>query len=435
MSTTSYQYEKLLTKKRSNLYPWFIWALASGFLFFKYLLQVSPSIIVDDLMHKFDLTAQSFGHLAAFYFYAYMLMQLPGGLLLDKVKLKVLLPVAILICTLGAYLFAVTEQLWVAQFGRVLIGLGGAFSATGTMKLISLYFPAKRFAFVSGLMMTCGMLGAVGGQAPLAYLSQQLGWESALYLCCAIGLGLATMMYAGLAAKPHNTNNTAKMTAPSLDASALLGHCRQLLKNRQCWFIGIFSGLAFAPISAFGGLWGVPFIAAKLSLTTTQAAFYISIIFIGFALGCPLSGYLSDKMGKRKPLMCAGTLLGCLALSCLLYLPISSLYTLTALMFAFGFFTSFFFISFAMIREINPILIGGTAIGFINTFDAIFGAFSEPSVGAILDWRWQGNLVNGVRHFSLADYQFALSLLPVAMIISLIIALLIKETHCKQFKG
>jgi len=200
------------------------------------------------------------------------------------------------------------------------------------------------------------------------------------------------------------------------------------LINPQCWFIGLFSGLAFAPISAFGGLWGLPFLQTKLAITKTSAAMICSCTFIGFAMGCPLAGYFSDRWNNRKILMTGGTAIGCAFLSLLIYLPFHSQLFAALLMTGFGFFTSFFFISFAMMREINLPLLAGTAIGFINSFNAIFGALSEPAVGALLDR--VASL--GAQSFSLEQYQYALTLLPLAMLVALGIACCIRETHCIQ---
>ena len=416
----------LRTIQNLSYYPWIVWILASCFLFYKYLLQVSPSIMINEIMQKFELTAEGLGHVAAFYFYAYTVMQLPGGVLLDRYNLQRLMSGAILICTLGAYLFSIAPTVGVAKLGRIFIGFGGAFSAIGTMKLISIYFPAERFAYVSGLMMTLGMLGAVGGQAPLAYLSESLGWQYALSLCCFGGIILSLLMYFCLA------NNQQSQSASSSSFKELWHHIKHLLGSAQCWYLSLFSGLAFAPVSAFGGLWGVPFIALKANIDTPHAAFYTSLIFVGFAIGCPISGFLSDWMNRRKAVMCAGTSIGLLFLCAILYLPFYSQSYMAVMLFGFGFFSSFFFISFAMIREINPILIGGAAIGFINTFDSIFGALSEPGVGWLLDQSWQGQLLNGVRQFSVQQYEFALSILPMGIACALLISLFIKETLTRE---
>jgi len=128
-----------------RIYPWLVWGLSSSFLFYRYLLQVSPSVMVHDLMRDFSLSGVQLGNIASFYFYAYVLMQLPVGLLLDRFSPRRMVASSIAVCALGALLFSVAPDLRVAGLGRLLIGIGGAFSAVGTMKLITLWFPPQRF--------------------------------------------------------------------------------------------------------------------------------------------------------------------------------------------------------------------------------------------------------------------------------------------------
>jgi len=158
----------------------------------------------------------------------------------------------------------------------------------------------------------------------------------------------------------------------------------------------------------------------------------VSLIFIGFAIGSPLSGWFSDYIGKRKPIMAYGTSLALLSLSAVLYLPQLSLWLLAILLWLFGFFASFFFVSFATIREINHPNTSGTAIGFINMFNAIGGAFSEPLVGKLLDLGWNHKILFGVRVFSLADYHMALLTLPLCLITAMVLLIFIRETNCRQ---
>lgn len=425
MITAIYLPFRILKDSKINYYPWFIWLLASGFLFYKYVLQVSPSIMTQALMLKFNLSGQSLGNLAAFYFYAYMVMQLPGGLLLDRIRLLYILPLAIFICAVGAFIFAISENFFAAALGRLLIGFGGSFSAIGTMKLISIYFPKERFAFVSGLMMSIGMLGAVGGQAPLAYIANRDGWQFSLYLCAIVGFVLCGLMYAGLKFKSQVVEH--QKTETNSAKLSFIFQLKTVAAKRQCWSIALFSGLAFTPISTFGGLWGVPFLVEKMQLNTTQAAWLISLIFIGFACGCPLSGFFSSKVKSKKNLMCTGTALGLILLIVIIYVPISSYILISLLMFGFGFFTSFFFISFSLIKEANPVFVGGTAIGFINSLNALFDALSEPAVGRLLDI--QSNSHSHI--FELIHYQKALSVLVAAMGLALIIAYFIKDNRIK----
>lgn len=412
-------------KKHNELYPWLIWLLASCFLFYKYVLEVSPSVMVDELMHTFSLSGLSMGNLAAFYFYAYLCMQLPVGILLDNFNPRRLISCAILVCAFGAFVFAKAHYLWQAEIGRLLIGLGGAFSAVGTMKLISLWFAPNRFALVSGLMMTVGMLGAVGGESPLSYSVDHLGWRETLMMSAGIGFVLAFIFWWFVGDKED--------TSEKYTWARCANHVTTIMKNKQSWLISLYSGLAFAPVTAFAGLWGVRYLMEKFVISREFTASLISLVFIGFACGSPLAGWISDRIQRRKPIMIMGTTMSLLSLSAVLYLPNLPIYALGILLFVFGFFSGFFFVSFALMREINSDAHSGTSIGFINMFNALFGALSEPLVGKLLDYGWnQLTSAEGVRIFSVADYQSALSVLPVAMIIALVVQLFVKESYCQS---
>jgi len=300
-----------------SIYPWLVFLLSSSFLFYKYLLQVSPSVMSDELMSVFHLSGASLGNMVAFYFYAYLCMQLPVGLLLDHFSPKRLVAAAIAVCAVGAVVFAKAQVVAIADLGRVLIGIGGAFSAVGTMKLITLWFPPRRFALISGLMMTLGMLGAVGGEAPLSHLVQSIGWR-ATSLYCGIG-GFILAICVWIFILDRKAEYTPKA---SFQSNQFFSDLLDIIKNKQSWLISMYSGLAFAPISAFAGLWGVPFLVQASHLPRTNVAALVSLTFIGFAIGSPFAGWLSDRVKRRKPIMIIGTLVGLICLSALIYIPI-----------------------------------------------------------------------------------------------------------------
>ena len=181
----------------------------------------------------------------------------------------------------------------------------------------------------------------------------------------------------------------------------------------------------------FGGLWGVSFIAEAFALSHNMSAQMVSMIFIGFAVGAPVFGWFSDWLGRRRIVMLWGTLVSLVAISFIIYAPGISSFALTFLLFIFGFSISSFLLCFTMIREINVPILTATAIGFMNAFDALLGAFSDPLTGQFLDSAWDGKLVDGVRIFSISAYKMAFLTLPVYLIISLILLLKVKETHCK----
>ncbi len=410
------------------IYPWLVWFLGASFFFYKYLVQVSPSVMTTELMQAFQVNAAGLGNLSACYFYSYLLMQIPVGILLDKFSPRYLTALAILVCGMSTLVFAFANSLGLASFSRAVMGFGAAFAAVSCFKLATLWFPPRQFALVSGMCMTAAMLGAVGGQVPLSFLVQSFGWQSALKIIGVLGVLLSLFYVIAIRDKALDVR---KNPADKI----ILKNFWRIFKSKQAWLLSLYSGLAFAPVSVFGGLWGVPFLQQAHQLSASQSAFAVSWVFIGFAVGAPLLGWLSDVMGRRKPMMILGTLLALLSLFIVIYFPHKQIGMLSTLLFLFGLGTSGFFISFAMIREVFPILLAATVLGFMNTFDSICEALSEPLVGIFLDLGWGGALVNGVHQFSMQGYQLALALLPIYLVVALVLLVFIEETYCEPREG
>jgi len=409
----------------SMFYPLIVWLLGASFFFYKYLVQVSPSVMTNDLMQAFNVRALGLGNLSACYFYAYLIMQIPVGVLLDKYSPRYLTACAIFLCAIGTFLFAETHSLTFACLSRGLIGFGAAFAAVSCFKSAANWFAPKRFALVSGMYMTAAMLGGVGGQAPLAWLVRGYGWRLSLQLIAIAGILLAVLYVLLVRDKAHAEQHTSIVTpAWSLNF-------QQIFVHPQAWLLSIYSGLAFAPVSVFGGLWGVPFLQQAYAFSAPKAAFAVSWIFIGFALGAPILGWFSDYIMRRKPVMLFGTVVALCSLMTVLYGFTTSSFAACLALAVFGFGASGFFISFSMIRELFPFALTATVLGFMNTFDALCEAVSEPIVGVFLDWGWKGQSVNGVVQFSTHAYQCALSLLPGYFLLALLVLSFIHETHCK----
>jgi len=411
-------------KKYNSHLPWLIFTLALGFVFYKYLLQVSPSVMTHQLMAAFHLNGLGLGSLISSYFYAYLLMQLPIGILLDRYSARNIISFAILMCALAALIFHFTHNLYIAYFARILIGLFGAFSMVGAMKLISILFPSNRFAFLAGIMMTVAMLGAIAAQGPLAFSVKQLGWRDTMQVLAIIGAILAVFFFSSLPRKNHSVIKNNHSLRDILYGVAII------CKNKNSWLIALYSGLAYAPINAFTGLWGISYLTVAYQQPETTMASIVSLTFIGFAIGAPLSGAYSSRRGKRKPTMLFGTVIAliCLMISLYIHLPIV---LLGIVMFVMGFFISFFFVSFAYIRELNPERYSGSSIGFINMFNALCGAIAEPLIGKLLDLGWHGKILDGAPYFSVKNYHVALIILPIGMLIAIALLLLSKETYCR----
>lgn len=415
----------------TRFYPWIVWALAASFFYYKYLIQVSPGVMSAQLMSAFSLTGAGLGNLAACFFYGYLLMQIPVGILLDKYNPGKITALAAFICAAGLLVFAQAHSLIIAGLSRFVIGLGAAFAAVSCFKLASIWFPPKRFALIAGLSMTAAMLGAVGGQGSLSSLVIRFGWRHALELVAIAGFILAFLI--GVVIRDKNPAQSTHLANKADDTNVIV-KLSILLKDKQTWLLSLYSGLAFAPVSVFGGLWGVSFIEKAYLLNVSEAANYVSLIFIGFAIGCPLTGWYSDYLGRRKPIMTLGTIIALMSMSAVLYLPLSLLY-LSFFLFIFGLGASCFFLCFSMVRELHPLFFTGTVLGFMNTFDALCEAVTEPFIGKLLDINWSETYENGARSFSLVDYRQSLLALSIYLGIALILLFFIEETYCQQKKN
>ncbi|MCH9644762.1 MAG: MFS transporter [Gammaproteobacteria bacterium] len=416
------------TSKR-NYYPWVVVLMSSVFLFYKYVLQVSPSVMTNELMQHFHVDGAGLGNLTATFFYSYLVAQLLVGPLLDKYSPRLLTALALGVCAGGAMLFANASSLATAELSRGLIGVGAAFATVSYMKMAAVWFKPEKFAFVGGLLATAAMVGSMAGQVPLALLVSHSSWQTSLYDCGFLGLVLAALYYV-LVRNKSPSNKTELATEATQTSSLKLSDFVKLLKRKQNWMLLFYSGLAFAPVAVLGGLWGNPFFQESYHLSKSSAASLTSMIFFGLALGGPLFGFLSDKLNKRFEVMLFGLMLSFSSLVFALYysgLPVA--FEATAL-FLFGLGTGAFMLGFTMGKELNPVSMAASVVALINTGDALFGAFSEPFVGKLLDTFWDGKMLNGARLFSVHDFHVSLALLPVFLVAASVF--LFKASRCEK---
>ncbi len=417
------------SKKHSfSIHAWLIWFLSALFMFYKYALEVSPSVMTTTLMGAFKIDGAALGNLAACYFYAYLLLQIPAGLLLDKIGPRKVTTLAISLCALGSLIFGKADTLLIAGIGRFITGAGAAFAAVNCLKLIANWFSQKQFAFMAGLMMSVAMLGAVGGQAPLADFIDAVDWRNAMEYIGIAGFIFAAIFWIFVRDTSPQHKKEKHIVSQNI---SFFESVKRVVKNKQAWWVSVYSGFAFAPVMIFGGLWGVSFISEAFSISSNIAAQSVSMIFIGFAVGAPIFGWFSDWLGRRVIVMFWGTLLALIMISAVIYAPHLTRSSLTLMLFLFGFFISSFLLCFTIIREISLPILAATAIGFMNAFDALFGAFSDPLTGWFLDLGWDGKYVDGARLFSVSAYKAAFLTLPVYLSVSLGLLWKVKETYCK----
>ena len=414
----------------NNIRSWIVWGLSCIFYFYECLLQVSPSVMSTELMHDFNVTGHTLGILSGIYFYAYAAMQLPCGMLIDYLGPRRLLTLATLICALSTIAFGLTTNFHMACLARLLMGFGSSFAVVGTMTLSINWFSSNKFALLTGLMVTIGMLGAIGGEAPLAILVDTYGWRHSMIIMGVLGLVIAILMISVVKDSPnktkqHHTQNTHQEPM----WSSLIA----ILKNRQIWFVALYGGLMYLSTPVFCGLWGVPFFMFKMHLKKAVAANYISLVFIGWAIASPLWGSFSNHIGRRKTSMTIGCIMALLTSSLFIFAPIHSHLCMQILLFSFGIFSAGFLPAFALVKELCDKNYVATGLSFMNMVNMIGIAMIQPAIGYILDATWDGALTsNHVRIYPLSAYSMALGLLPIGILIALILLPYIRESFCKH---
>lgn len=400
-----------------QIYPWIVIFLCALFAFYKYVLQVSPSVMTTDLMHQFKVNGAGLGNLAATYFYAYLVAQLFAGPLLDRYSPRFLITTAILICGFAAFAFASTETLATAAFARAFMGIGTAFATVSYMKMSVLWFRPNQVAFVDGFLGTAAMVGAMCGQIPLAFLVTHTSWRTSLIYCGVFGVILGAAFL--LIVKDRNTQSSNNPAAATKHTNIRFSDIVEILKNKKNWILTLYSGLAFTPLAVLGGLWGNPFFETAHHLTPTQAASFTTCIFLGFAVGGPLFGYFGGNIQQRIKISIIGTSLALIALMLIIYALNLPLWMFAVLLFIFGVGMGSYMSCFSLAKEMNAIGFAGTIVALINTGDALFGSITEPLIGKILDMVWEGKIVNGVHYFTTANFQLALMLLPIYLVAAL----------------
>lgn len=415
---------------RRSYYPWLIWSLGAAFFFSEYITRVSLGVMAPPLMEFFHVTALSFGTLSACFTLAYVGMQIPVGGLVDRFGPHRLLMLTTGACALGCFLFATSQVLWVAQLARFIMGFSAAFAFVGTLKLATVWFPAHRFGFLAGLTQAIGMLGAAVGEGPSSFGVSLMGWRNTTLVMGSVLFILALLI--GLLVRDHPESEVQEKHR--VNSSGELWHgFVTILKNPQTWHNGIYVGLLYAPTAAFAELWGPSFLVRTYGLSEHVAASAVGAIFMGWAVGGPITGWISDAMRRRKPMMIASAIASLTFLSCALYIPGLPVPLLFVLLFLYGVANTGVGTAYAVAGEINPKPVAGLSMSFANMTSVLVGAMFQPIIGWFLDLQWQGEMVNNAPFYTAHAFRVAMLALPICLLIATLFAFFVRETHCLRY--
>ncbi|MBF0214496.1 MAG: MFS transporter [Magnetococcales bacterium] len=382
----------------------------------------APATISADLQRAFQASGAALGSLAATYFYVYMVMQIPTGILVDTLGPRAVVAMGGLIAGIGSWLFGVSDTLTAAMIGRLLIGLGVSVTFIALLKLNAVWFHDRHFATITGATILLGNLGALLAAAPLTWALGHVSWRSVF-----VTAGELSLLMAALAWLPSLRERDGKAAHPAHEGHWWDG-LRMVLKNRATW-PGLWVNMGMAgSLFAFGGLWAVPFLRDGYGLDRAAATDRTTLLLLGFSIGAFFVGTISDRIGRRKPVMIAGALAYCLCwVSMVSGLPMAG---------ASGYFVflamrlcaSSFTLSWACAKEVNAHALSGMATSVVNIGGFLGTAILQPLVGWAID-RAQA----GATHTptGLEAYRVGMVILLGFALVGLVSTLFIRETFCR----
>ncbi|HAT1660624.1 TPA: MFS transporter [Legionella pneumophila] len=417
--------------KRKNYlgFAWLVWGLAAAFYFSDYLARVAPGVMHRYLQMDFGINEAGFGILTASFYVPYILMQIPVGLTVDRLSIRWLLTIMSLVTAFGCCVFGLADGLLTASIGRMLIGFSAAFAFICSLRLATSWFPPTMLGLLSGLTQALGMLGAAAGEAPVSFLVSNVGWRHSMLIIAFLFIALSGLLYQFVQDKPGEYRSEIR----SVNRISILESLKIILSNKQTWLNAMYAGFLFGPTAVIGEAIGPAYLQFGRGLGAHAAAFATGLIFIGWGISGPLSGWISDKIGRRKPLMIISAVCGVILSSLFVFIPEMSQTTAYILFFVFGITNTGVAISYAVSTEIHDRSVVGTSIAFTNMTSIFVGALFQPLVGRIID------MVSGPRAYNvetllLSDFQAGLKLLPLCSLVALILAFTVKETYCKPIR-
>jgi len=411
---------------------WLMWGLVALLYLLGFFQRMAPAVMVSELMRDFAITGALMGNLSATYFYSYALMQIPSGLLADRIGPRRLATYACLIFAIGQLLFAWAPTLTLAYLGRLLIGASVAVAFVTCMKLAGHWFPTTMFATVTGVSLVFGNIGGVLARVPLAEAVATVGWRSAMAASGVLTVLVAATIWLVVRDDPSEYRYRSHAHASAMKNAGLpaMAALRSVVCRPATWLLFFAGGFSTAPVLVFAGLWGVPYLTQVHGLGRSEAATMTSVMLIAWAIGGPSLGALSDRLRLRRLPYLLAVLVTTSLWAIFLWgdLSVTMLYPLLAML---GFFSGAVIIGFAFAREVNHPGAAGATGGVVNMSVLGFAAILQPLLGLILDRHWHGALDHGVRLYDAAAYQAAFLWFVVSTGLAVAILFFTKESHCR----
>ena len=391
------------------------WLITAVYYFYQYTLRSAPAVMMPQLSDAFGLSAMGVASMVGLFYYGYSPFSLVAGAAMDRLGPRRVVPIGAAAVGIGALLFASGNNT-AASVGRLIQGAGGVFALVGAAYIATTNFPASRAATLIGATQMFGMAGGSAGQflvGPL--IARGMPWQAFWAAMGIGGLVISVLLYFLLPEqKQADTSHDWLKTAGRAFGT--------VFRNPQSILCGMIAGLLFIPTTIFDMVWGVRYLQEAHGFEYADAVLRSATVPFGWIIGCPLLGFLSDRIGRRKPVIAAGgvVLLACLA--GILYGPAYALPPYVMGLVA-GIASGAAMLPYTVIKEANPPQMSGTATGVVNFLNFTFSALLGPVFGGIL-MRVSG----GAATMTLGHYQTTFEPLLYGVGLAIVLTLFLKET-------
>jgi MFS family permease len=410
-----------------------MWGIPAFLFLFAFFHRVAPGVFAKELMQTFGVTGAVVGLLSATYFYSYAGLMIPAGVLLDRLGVRRVVGTGGLVMGAGTLLMAVATDSLPLFAGRFLVGAGAAVMFLGALKSAAAWFPASYFATLSAATAATGVLGGLVATAPLAWLATGFGWRGALVVVGVVTFGGALLCLALVRDRP-DLRDAAAAPAPSWpDVLSGLG---RVLRNPDTWppFVAFFF-LYSAMNNLF--FWVVPYLRDVYGLGMADAALYATAISFPLLVAGPLTGFLSDRVLRRRRLPYAVLTAAQFGIWVAFVLTLGRLplWGLYALFFGMGMVGAAFVVTWPLGREVNPPELAGIAVAVVNLGGFVGAALTQGPLGALLDARWTGEMLGGARTYPVEAYRLSFGVSAVLILCASLTSFFFRETHGQNVYG
>lgn len=408
-------------------------AICWMFYLFGCLSRVEPGVLVHDLIHDFSLNATQVGFIVSVMYWSYNGMQIPWGIILDKIGYKFVITACCFICSLGVLIFGIANNDIQLMIGRFLVGFASSAAFLSCGKVASELYGKNKYPLFMGIATCMGCLGSMLGSTASSYLAKWYGWRSATVGIAIFGIILGIIAFFGLkASKKTNTITDNKIEKQKVN---VLEGLKKLATNYNVWLIGFYGAMSYLPVSSIADLWGTSFMEKRFNIPTEQAAILPSLIYIGFGVGSVVSAIFAEKWNSYKKPVVWFTLglIGTMWLA--IYSNSIGFISCLILFFMASFFAGADTLTFSMCYGLVSKEFAGIASGFNNMILMMGGLFFDPQLGKLLDTYRAGRVTeNGLPFYDLTMYRQAFVWVIVAICLSLVAVFFIKDSSPNEEK-